>query len=386
MDLLAGGIDPRSEKSKATALLKRNEGNVALRARNWLDALELYGDSLRFAQPKSEHISLAYANRAASFLSLKLYDICLTDIQLAKEAGYPEHLMLKLDQRKANCLQQMHNDPQPTQKLSFEPNDPFPWLASKATMRKKKNGGYSVVATSDIDVGEIIVVEEPFQAFLAEHFGTRCSKCLNGYGNLVPCVKCTDVMFCAECRENPLHGYECGLNLCAKGDFYSSTMPFVRGILRIVREFPVVDDLTAFIEQSRENPNEFPANLLNQRSKYQILFNQSTRTEFNETDLVLLFAVYKTLLPIPHVSRTFQSANHRRFFLHLIGHQMKTSDCVVKINYGTPTCRIGVVMQRYLKHSCNPNVGEVVRNGKPGEELCCCRVFLHIDSVQGREK
>lgn len=99
----------RSGKSYEIALQQRNEGNTAFRASKWLDAIELYGNSLRFARPTSEHISLAYANHASCFLKLKMYGKCLKDIELAKEAGYPERLMPKLDQRKANCLQQMQD-------------------------------------------------------------------------------------------------------------------------------------------------------------------------------------------------------------------------------------------------------------------------------------
>lgn len=114
VDVLAPGLDhwefhvndflafmdqkPHPKKSDAIALQKRNEGNEKFRARKWLDAIELYGDSLRFAQPESEHISLAYANRAACFLILKMYANCLKDIELATDAGYPKHLMAKLDE------------------------------------------------------------------------------------------------------------------------------------------------------------------------------------------------------------------------------------------------------------------------------------------------
>lgn len=41
--------EPRSEKSNTIALQKRNEGNMRFRERKWLDAMVLYGDSLRLA-------------------------------------------------------------------------------------------------------------------------------------------------------------------------------------------------------------------------------------------------------------------------------------------------------------------------------------------------
>lgn len=44
-------------------------------------------------------------------VSCKLYVNCLKVIELAKVAGYPAHLMEKLDQRNANRLKQMRDDP-----------------------------------------------------------------------------------------------------------------------------------------------------------------------------------------------------------------------------------------------------------------------------------
>lgn len=168
---------PHSQKSDAYALQKRNEGNEKFRARNWLDAIESYGDSLRFAQPKSEHVSLAYANRAACFLSLKMFQNCLKDIELATDAGYPKHLMPKLEERKKNCLKQMQEDAQPERKLLItEPDDQFPYLFAKvAEVRKSDNGDYSVFAKTDIDVGQTLIIEDSYEKCLLSNFGSTCN-------------------------------------------------------------------------------------------------------------------------------------------------------------------------------------------------------------------
>lgn len=237
VDLLAPGIDhwefqlnvflakmdqpSHSKKSDAIALQKRNEGNEKFRAHKWLDAIELYGDSLRFAQPKSEQISLAYANRAACFLCLELYENCLNDIELAAEAGYPKHLVPKLETRKKICSEKMQEDPQPKRKLTIEPDEKFPCLANVAEVRKDVHGEYSVVAKTDIDVGEAIIIEDSFQKYPVNNFGSMCNICLKEYGNLVPCKNCADALFCLECQGDLLHDYECGLKLCGNSDIIS---------------------------------------------------------------------------------------------------------------------------------------------------------------------
>lgn len=391
LNLLLSSVDeePRVEKSNAIALQKRNEGNVKFRARKWLDAMELYGDSLRFAEPKSEHISLAYANRAACFLSLKMYENCLKDIELAKEAGYPKHLMPKLDKRKEECLKQMRDDPQPDRKLNFVPNDQFPYLANVAELRKSKNGEHSIVAKTDIDVGEIVLIEKPFQAFRFENFGSKCSMCLKEYSNLVACKNCADAMFCPGCQaDRSLHDYECGLDVCGKGDVYNSTMPFVRGVLQLLKLFSNADDLMAFVEHSRNNPNELPADWMDERANYQILFNKENRKQLDETNQILLFSIYKTLMQIPHVHEMFQSTKHCRFLMHVIGHQMLSTDCISKTNGGKTVCRMSVIMNRYFKQSCNPNIYWIICGGgtfayavkpvKQGERFSACHVPKHI--------
>lgn len=82
--------------------------------------------------------------------------------------------------------------------------------------------------------------------------------------------------------------------------------------------------------------------------------------------------------------------------MHLIGHQILSRDYVVKFNHGATTFRMGIVMHRFFKHSCNPNVIEVVRNGKSygfaikpikqGDELYNSRVEIGIESVEEKQK
>ena len=50
--------------------------------------------------------------RSACFFQLKKYDDCLTDIELALEAGYPTHIVYKLYIRQCKCLLELSRIPQ----------------------------------------------------------------------------------------------------------------------------------------------------------------------------------------------------------------------------------------------------------------------------------
>ncbi len=67
-----------------------------------VNAMYLYNESICFAQ-SSKNLSLGYANRSSCFFAMGMYNRCLLDIQLARDAGYPERLMLKLQNREEIC-------------------------------------------------------------------------------------------------------------------------------------------------------------------------------------------------------------------------------------------------------------------------------------------
>lgn len=366
---------PHPKKSDTIALQKRNEGNEKFRECAPLKAMKLYSDSLRFAKPGSEHISLAYANRAASFLNLKMYDECLMDIELATKAGYPEHLKSKLEERKVRCLKEMQEDEQhPREKLSFHPNEKFPYLSNMVKVQRNGKGDYSLIANTDIDVGQTIAVEDPYAAFVWFKFEMHCNICSKEFCNLVPCKKCAVAMFCPECQGHFLHEYECGLNFCGDSDFNRKIMEMVRSILLTVKLFPTVDELMSFVEQMLMT-KELPESMFDDRSKFQAFFNFPLKK--HDMSLVEMkkhiYPVFKTLLRIPHVNEMFRTEKHRRFLMHLIGHHKMLPE----IGAGTEchkglqgrsgasaSVHISPVMLSYFTHSCRSNVLNFTNGGK----------------------
>lgn len=225
-------------KNDEESLQKRKEGNRYFGLGQWVEALERNNESLCLAKKGSENISLAYANRAACFLKMRRYNECLGDIELAKTAGYPDASMKKLDQRKMDCLKDMENgDPFRSRetKLSLEADDKFPCMAKALKFERVNGGEYNCVAREDIDIGQTVVVEKVFHLYLCEWHAQKCTICLKGYTNLVPCDRCSAAMFCSdECQTNELHSLECGLVHSENSQFNGSIMNDARGILKVL--------------------------------------------------------------------------------------------------------------------------------------------------------
>lgn len=86
-----------------------------------MKAIECYNKAICFAETGSEELSLAFANRSAIYFGLHLYDACLKNIKIAKEAGYPKRLMRKLDEREKRYTEAAEQMSQLTNFIPIEP-------------------------------------------------------------------------------------------------------------------------------------------------------------------------------------------------------------------------------------------------------------------------
>lgn len=389
-------------KNNAISLKRRQEGNELFGKSQWVEAIEKYNGSLCFAEPGSEHISLAYANRSAVFVHMKKYNECLKDIELAKGAGYPARLMSKLDQRQADCLKGIEKGDQAVDvdvKLSYEADKHFPCMANVLQIETGAGGSRKVVANEDIDVGQTIMVEKSFMNCLLNRFESKCSICLKAHVNLVPCNKCTRAIFCSvECQENPLHKMECGMRLCDMEIMNNASMKEFRILLLAINMFASADELMEFVEETRQSdPKDLPSTLVDERSKYRAFLKQKTCVDcFKPGDLASnVYAMYNGLLKVPEVSAKFASLKHKRFLMHLIAfHSFIGCHGACCNTAAIPNMPIGTdaadafefmhnvqvgLMATYFTHSFTPNMlsvrgngiqaGIVVRPIKKGEEV-----------------
>lgn len=359
-------------KSGAKALERRNEGNKLFGKCQWSQAMELYNESLCYAEPGSEHISLAYANRSACFIRMKMYRECLIDIDLAKRFGFPTEKMRKLDERKAECLRYIDGVEETNSriKMNYEPDDKFPCMANVLKLERNADGTHSVIAKEDIDVGKTIAVDKAFSSSIYMCFGWRCNICLKSIANLVPCPKCTVAMFCyGSCETNPIHKYECGLTFMGKSQTDGLMMNLARIIFKLIHIFSSsADELMNFVESVINiDRNDLPSGLINDKSKYGAFLKLPFLWKLFETEyfMAVIHSVYKKLLDIPKVADMFKTLNHRRFLMHLITqHALITDHNSIRIRYlgisfnneDNIMCSHQGLITGYFGHSCAPNV------------------------------
>ncbi|XP_031627766.1 SET and MYND domain-containing protein 4-like, partial [Contarinia nasturtii] len=235
------------KKSSAKATEYRQKGNELFAEKKWIYAMEYYNKSLCFAKEGSELMGLAYANRSSCFFNMQMYSKCLTDIENAKQNNYPEEKMSKLDERKAKCSAILTKETDQSDifepKLDYEPNENFPCFANVLRIAQNNENGRHVVATTNIDVGKTVMVD---QSYFAETFNQkygRCNICLRSAEILKPCQKCAFTMFCPRCEGNSFHDFECDINLNYFGSlsFMSFRMVVIRSILLAMDAYPDID-------------------------------------------------------------------------------------------------------------------------------------------------
>ncbi|XP_050298732.1 SET and MYND domain-containing protein 4 isoform X2 [Anthonomus grandis grandis] len=201
----------------------RQKGNEWFKNKNSKKALECYTKSVAFAKSGSQNLALAYANRSAVLFENGLYQECLIDINLTLKNDYPERLMSKLLARQAKATELL-----PSQK-KVEFLTPVPSIPKKRQntliqsamdsiqIEDSKELGRHIIASKDIEPGEIIAVEDPFCQTLIAQFLTHCHHCLKLCYTLIPCEMCTEAMFCSEsCKlfsYESYHQFECKILL-----------------------------------------------------------------------------------------------------------------------------------------------------------------------------
>ncbi|XP_012270272.1 SET and MYND domain-containing protein 4 [Orussus abietinus] len=260
------GIQPEStcfQKDTEKSVNKRIKGNKIYTSRfanaeQYVNAWEMYSESIAYALPGSEELALAYGNRSAVLFRLKKYKECLEDIERALSSNYPDDSRPKLLLRREMCFKvlgeldrekKFQETHQLMEKMSVkegskavlenmvrmikldelrgkvnEKEYPLPEIAScNPEVPVASDGvqikyddifGRHLVATRDIKPGEILVVEKPYALVLApERRYTHCAKCLTIAWNGIPCDHCVYAMFCSEkCKEDAwkeFHDIEC---------------------------------------------------------------------------------------------------------------------------------------------------------------------------------
>lgn len=382
------------EKTKEMAIKGRIAGNEMFVQKKCYEAMKQYNMALCFAIHGSEEMALIYGNRSACFFELKMFDKCLIDIELAKKAKFPQHLMDKLNKRKADADESIAKGLSVTgydPKLSYDASEQTPVMASAVKIDIDEHHSRRVIATKDLSVGEIILAEPLYvgQSIGGEY--TSCTICLKDFENLLPCEKCIRAMFCDGCKENAIHRLECDIRDVIMQTSLHETNCFhsiIRTILMAMEMFPTIDDLMQFVEQNRANESLDIPQFTDDKAKYKTFLNLPAGQIIPFT-IQWVYCVYRTMLDHSEVAEIFNTVKYRRFLMHLILHHdlaLKNSalvfgkDIAESMKSGTNNMAYYFgLTYRLFKHSCVPNVaflfgkgssfGVIVRPVKKNEEL-----------------
>lgn len=405
----------QTRKDNGLSLKYRQEGNAEFQRNRVKKAIELFNKSLCFAETESEHQGLAYANRALCFLTLKMYQECLLDIESARKANYPERLMPKLEKRESECKKSLKTsmgkgniqNQQPG--LSFPADEMIPSMANVIKIVRNDKFGRHIVAGCDIEVDKTVVIEEPMFKLLNAGEYKKCLVCLKEDQNLIPCKNCTSAMFCsATCFNNEFHKYECGMRNIhyfegANGVKVRNGVRFVmQSVLNILSSFPSTDEMIQFvvecIEQFRNDPLEIAVSDGSIKSNFKTFLKLHY---VKSCDEVFIFYVihaciaYETLMDCREFQEKFSTASKQRFLMHLMTHLIsifKSNNVLLReweggdiattistdgfVVFGAALFNIGC----YFNHSCLPNVINIenekysvtktIRPIKAGDPIC----------------
>jgi hypothetical protein len=141
-----------SIKDEMLSILHRSKGNEMYNQRKFFEALELYNQSLMLAELRSPEASQVFANRSAVYLEVKEYQLCLDNIQLARDSGCPVEKLQVLKVHEEKCKKIMRtevkcddDDPWTFFKLSYPANENIPFIAKCLELHKDEKFGRHIV-------------------------------------------------------------------------------------------------------------------------------------------------------------------------------------------------------------------------------------------------
>lgn len=130
----------------------RIEGDVLAEDGKLFDALELYNKSLCYAQLNSHDISSAYECRSVVYLKAKEYQLCLKNIELARNYCDDITRLAFLSKLEKECKELMiydyrkvEDEPWNFFKLSHQQNDKIPFIADCLKLHNSETFGRLII-------------------------------------------------------------------------------------------------------------------------------------------------------------------------------------------------------------------------------------------------
>ncbi|KAF4519624.1 hypothetical protein B566_EDAN003791 [Ephemera danica] len=264
-------------KDKEMSNELRMQGNTSyVKGANW-NALDFYSKSISNAPQPSLELALAYANRSAVLKSLRRYHECLSDIQHARNNGYPSEIKFKLQSPCNDSCSEEVIFPNEVPELTYGPSNEVPCASSAVRIEYNDQQGRHLVATKDIQIGDVLLIGENIAGtIMDEHRYEHCAHCHKLCYNPLPCCNCVLAMFCSEqCQAEANTNYHIA-ECAAYSRFCHLNGKLAHGNLmdRIIRLLAMIgiDNLTPYFKYARMSTKE-----------QENMSNESKRTKgFNE--------------------------------------------------------------------------------------------------------
>lgn len=369
VDLLGSESYPLSNlrlnrtKSDTISSKLRSSGNDKYHEKDIKSAMYLYNESIGFAQ-SSKNLSLGYANRSSCFFAMGMYNQCLLDIQLARDAGYPERSMAKLQSREDICKKSLQAQPQPTSNDSlsdFEPNCELPSMGNSLIIENSSKYGKLVAAKRDIHIGETLFVEEPYIDIVYNKDMKECSTCGKENMNFIPCQNCADTMYCSsECGNNNFHDVECDMTMHSVDHVVGESSLFLlRSIIIAINTYSTIHELMDEVQSFNATASgELCQSITLPQERYETFFKLSSVVskqrilDYREKAFIIFHAIVNS-----SIRSKFSSTEEKRFLFHLIIHHglILRSNAFQRESGDDFEMKINLITS-YINHSCIPNV------------------------------
>jgi SET and MYND domain-containing protein 4 len=162
-----------------------------------IDALKSYNNALRYALPRSQVLSDAYAGRGKVYNKLKQFKLSCENYQKAINECICEEKCKLYKKTLDEISRKVPSEVEPCENFfafSQPSHKKIPFIAESLEVRENDEYGRYIATTKELSPGDIVVMEEPFYKVLdTELRHTRCAVCLQQNNlNLTPCAKCTD--------------------------------------------------------------------------------------------------------------------------------------------------------------------------------------------------
>ncbi|XP_063697990.1 SET and MYND domain-containing protein 4-like [Culicoides brevitarsis] len=410
---------PKNNSKSAQA---RAKGNELYKNGDFVEAFQMVNLSQLICLPSIfSKRKMGYANRSAVFFKCGFYKFCLDNIQLAYDNNYPEELREKLETRRLDCIKMLEKGVDSEEKyekeriplkLSHPADKNIPMMIKGLELAQNEQYGRFVRTNRDLNPGDILLIENAFTSTpMPEKQFHLCDNCLDDKSlNLLPCEKCTGVMFCSKkCQleaEKRFHKYECPIiDALSPLTYSASAKPATvatRAALKSLTMFENFEDLQKLVAEIGNKNEVFNVDYknLSEEQYFRALFSIPTNISRNSRvsfDIANCCAeIWILLSHFTDLPKILDSREKQDFFLKLL----------YRLFYVTPTILgqenlygNGIFgLSEMINHSCAPNIYRIFNQGtsavvaiqsiKAGEQIFDCyhsslnHLFEHLEVRQ----